>query len=449
MTTTISREAELRTVLATKTAEMNEGIAKGVKVDGANVTVSAEDRDKLVKLRDEINEIKTLIGVEVLGIEIKEFLETPERQSLALGASGATIGKDKQQLREIKTLGQMFVESTEFKEHKPNGDSSPFEVVGVQDIASFGQYGVKDVWSGSTGGTPVGPRPFGTIQFDPMVPRQQRAARVRDLFPAVGTTASLIDYFRVLGYVGGDATGNKANVVPEPTETAGVVTFNLKPQTKLAFSSQQAPVRTIAHWEAAHRNVLDDQPQLRGTIDNELLYGLRLKEDQQILSGSGVNDELLGILNTPSIQTYTQANAAGAATEQMSDALRRAATKVAIANFQSTGYVLHPNNWEDVELQKASGDGQYMLVTNIAIGAQTQVWRQPVVETVAIPENTFLTGAFGLGAQLYDRQLANVRTAEQHADFFTRNAVVILVEERLALAVKRPESFVKGTFFVA
>ena len=117
------------------------------------------------------------------------------------------------------------------------------------------------------------------------------------------------------------------------------------------------------------------------------------------------------------------------------------------ANYPGTGFVLHPHDWEDIELQKANGDGQYMLVTNIAIGAQTQVWRQPVVETVAIAEKTFLTGAFGLGAQLYDREQANVRVAEQHADFFVRNAVVVLVEERIALAVKRPEAFVKGTFF--
>ena len=36
--------------------------------------------------------------------------------------------------------------------------------------------------------------------------------------------------------------------------------------------------------------------------------------------------------------------------------------------------------------------------------------------------------------------------AEQHADFFIRNAVVILAEQRLAMAVKRPEAFVKGSF---
>ena len=111
------------------------------------------------------------------------------------------------------------------------------------------------------------------------------------------------------------------------------------------------------------------------------------------------------------------------------------------------GYVLGAQGVLDGDGDAEAGDGQYMLVTNIAIGAQTQVWRQPVVETVAITEKTFLTGAFGLGAQLYDREQANIRVADQHADFFIRNAIVVLCEERLALAVKRPEAFVKGTFF--
>jgi len=306
---------------------------------------------------------------------------------------------------------------------------SPFAVE-VNDLPAQGR---KDIYGAMN---PLSmDRVFGSIQFDAPVPRGHRALRVRDLFPSVTTTANLIDFFRVMGFVGGDpgAAGSVKDY------NAG--NFGLKPKSQLVFEPDQAPVRTLAHWEAAHRNVLDDVPQLQAVINSELMYGLQLEEDRQILLGSGVNEELLGILNTTGVQTYTQSGA-----EQKSDALRRAATKAIIANYAPTGYVLHPYDWEDVELQKGSGDGQYMLVTNIAVGAQAQVWRQPVVETPAMPEGKFLTGAFGLGAQLYDRQQANIRIAEQHSDFFVRNAVAILAEERLALATKRPESFVKGTF---
>ena len=86
---------------------------------------------------------------------------------------------------------------------------------------------------------------------------------------------------------------------------------------------------------------------------------------------------------------------------------------------------------------------------SVAGGAESRVWRIPVIDTPAIAEGTALVGAFGTGAQLYDREAANIRMSENQEDFFTRNAIVVLAEERLALAVKRPESFVKVTFDAA
>ena len=80
------------------------------------------------------------------------------------------------------------------------------------------------------------------------------------------------------------------------------------------------------------------------------------------------------------------------------------------------------------------------------MGGEPKVWRLPIVETPAMTESYALVGAFGTGAQIYDREQASIRISEQHADFFIRNAIVILAEQRLALAVKRPESFVKVYF---
>lgn len=425
-----SRVVELKSALTKRIDEMNDGISNGVKVDGANVEVSSQTAAKIRNLMAEATEIKALIDAEQFGAEVKSWMDQPTSQSVAL---------DQPSMRMLqKSLGESFTDSAEFKSLIQSGGgtmSAPFEI----EAFNLPAQGRKDVWGGN--GSASYTRNMGAIQFDAPVPRGQRVIRVRDLFPVATTNANLIDFFKVMGYAAGGEEGNVASV---PDYVTGSSTFGLKPKSNLVFESAQAPVRTIAHWEAAHRNVLDDVPQLQSVINNELLYGLALEEDRQILSGSGANDELLGVLNTTGIQTYTQLS-----TEQKADALRRAATKAIIANYAPTGYVIHPYDWEDVELQKGSGDGQYMLVTNIAIGAAAQVWRQPIVETPAISENTFLTGAFGLGAQVYDRQQANVRIAEQHADFFVRNAVAVLAEERIALAVKRPESFVKGTFIAS
>lgn len=428
------RVIELKSALKDRLDKIDLGMKSAVKIEGVNSSVSEEDAASIRGLMMEAKDIKTAIDAEIFGTETKAWLDTPERDSAAMAAQTAAIKMSR------KSLGEMFTESDEFKALVRSGAATmptPFEVE-MYDVAKAG-WGRKDVWAGS--GDRTIQHGFGNIQFDPMVPRPQRPLRVRDLFPVAATSANLIDFFRVLGFSEGTNPAGRGSAASVADYDTGNSTFGLKPKSNLTFESAQAPVRTIAHWEAAHRNVLDDVPQLQSTINNELLYGLTLEEDRQILNGSGLNEELLGILLTDNIQTYTQD-----VSEPKSDALRRAATKAVIANYPPTGYVLHPYDWEDIELQKGSGDGQYMLFTNIAVGAAAQAWRLPIVETPAIDEGTFLVGAFGIGAQIYDRQQANIRVAEQHADFFVRNAVAILAEERLAMAVKRPESFVKGTF---
>lgn len=449
------RVAELKAVLATKVTELDAFLnGDGIKIDGQNVEV--KDIDGIRSHQKDMEEIKSLIIAEQYGSDTKAWLEAPAEQSVALAAMGG-----QQQMfgmPQFKTLGEMFVESEVFTHFQKTGRltmDEPFEL-SKHDITRYGTYGQKDVFTGGLTGA-VNPRGFGSVQFDPAVQRPQRATRVRDLFPAASTNSNLIDYFRVLGWAEQGGEGNAGPVreraaadgVSAPTG-AGTDTFGLKPKSTLTFQSAQAPVRTIAHWEAAHRNVLRDEPQLQSTINNELLYGLALEEDYQILFGDGTGENLLGVMNTPGVQTLTQIAdvdtvTAGNQPEIKSDVLRRAQTKAIIANYPPTGYVIHPNDWEDVELQKDT-QGRYTLVTNVAIGAEARVWRLPVVETAAMTEGKALTGAFGIGAQLYDREVANVRIAEQHSDFFVRNAVAILCEERLALAVKRPESFVKITF---
>ena len=445
---TTSRVLELKTALQEQVAVM-DGISGEFKIDGANVEVSATQAQNYRAALAKAEEIKGLIAMEEGRAAIGSWMDAPAGTSIAEQvAAGLHAGLAMEQ----KSLGEMFTESAEFKalDGGRNGYNMgvPFGLE-VQDLTGY-VGGRKDVWTGSA---PVqSTRGFGRTQFDPMVPRAMRTARVRDLFPVAQTDANLIDYYRVIGFganrldltSGARTVRERAAADGTSAPTGGSTdVFGLKPQSKLTFESASAPVRLIAHFEVAHRNVLADEPQLQATINNELLYGLRLEEDRQILNGDGTGENLTGILNTSGIQTYEQEE-----TETKADALRRAATKAILAYYPPSGYVLHPYDWEDIELTKTT-QGAYILATNVAVGAQTQAWRQNVVESPAMPEGTFLTGAWGLGAQLYDRAQATIRISDQHADYFVRNALAILAEQRLALAVKRPESFVKGTFFVA
>ena len=60
----------------------------------------------------------------------------------------------------------------------------------------------------------------------------------------------------------------------------------------------------------------------------------------------------------------------------------------------------------------------------------------PVVPTQAMTVDKFLVGNFRRVATLYDRWTPRVEVSTEHADFFTRNLVATLAEERLAFAQK-------------
>lgn len=438
MAESTGRVKELRQALATKVAELDE-IAQGIKIgadetgDANGVYVPAEVAEKFRATASEADEIKKALQIEESRGALHQYLDAPVDEATAVkAAAAAQAGRGMVR----KSLGEMFVDSDEYKGfRKAGGYTMPqaFELEGV-DIGSMwvglGQQR-KDVYTALPADTNF-PFGFGPVQIDPVVPLQTRTVRVRDLFPIQRTDAAVIEFFRVTGFT------NAASVVPE--RSGG--NYAEKPHTNLEFVGTTAPVRTIAHWETVHRNALDDVAQLRSTIDNELLYGLRLAEDDQILNGTGTGEDLLGILNTPDIQEHTQADVAG---DNKADAVRRAMTKVFLSYFEPTGVVLHPEDWEDMELLKTTA-GAYILATNVAVGAVQQIWRLPVVSSPAIDSGTGLVGSFGIGATLYDRMTANVRIAEQHADLFIRNAVLVLAEERLALATKRPESFAKVNF---
>jgi HK97 family phage major capsid protein len=82
-------------------------------------------------------------------------------------------------------------------------------------------------------------------------------------------------------------------------------------------------------------------------------------------------------------------------------------------------------------------------------GQAQEIWRVPVVVSNAMAEGEFLLGDWTIGAKIYAREGVSVRVSESHADYFVKNGVAILAEERYCLAVNRPKAFTKGAFTVA
>jgi HK97 family phage major capsid protein len=102
---------------------------------------------------------------------------------------------------------------------------------------------------------------------------------------------------------------------------------------------------------------------------------------------------------------------------------------------------LHPEEVEVIDLaREGAGTGQFLGAGPFALGPRT-LWGLPIIETEAITPGRGLVGDFSK-AVLWDREQTTVTMTDSHADFFIRNMVAILAEERVAFGVVRPTAFV-------
>lgn len=248
---------------------------------------------------------------------------------------------------------------------------------------------------------------------------------IRDLLSSGRTTSNSIEYVQETGFT------NNAAPVAETTQ---------KPESSLEFTLQTAPVRTIAHFIMASVQVLDDVPALQSYIDSRLRYGLELEEETQILGGDGTGQNLLGLI--PQATPFDTGRLRPGDTRI--DIIRRAMTQVRLAEYRADAIIMHPNDWEEIELTKDTTDN-YVWANPASLLGPT-LWGRPVIDTTAVEEGEFLVGAFKLAAQVWDRQDATVDVSTEDRDNFIKNMVTIRGEERLALTVFRPEALVYGDF---
>lgn len=252
---------------------------------------------------------------------------------------------------------------------------------------------------------------------------------IRDLIAPGKTQSPAIFWVQQTGFT------NKAAVVPENTT---------KPYSDIEFATKITPVTTVAHMFKASKQILDDFSQLQSLVDAEMRYGLKFVEEQEILFGDGSGAHLHGII--PQASKYKPEFSVEK--QNGIDDLRLAMLQSQLARFPASGHVLHFIDWAKIELTKDSL-GRYILANPASLIGPT-LWGLPVVATeTAAFKGKFLTGAFNAGAQLFDREETNVVISTENADDFEKNMISIRCEERLALAVKRPEAFVYGDFTVA
>lgn len=270
----------------------------------------------------------------------------------------------------------------------------------------------------------------------------RRELKLRDLVSVRRTSSDTVEYVVQTSHTNAAAPVAEATSSAAPTTGASSgapLTLNAgggyKPEGDWAFAVQNTTVKTIAEWVPATKRALADVSQLEGLIRDELVADLRETEETQMLTGNGSGQNLTGILNS-GIQTQA-ATTTNDATWFAS--FRQGITKVrTVGRAVPNGILVNPAQAEKIDTSK---DSQNRFYGNGPFGAGPRtLWGYPVVESEAIAAGTALIGDFSK-AVLWDREQATVSMTDSHADFFIRNLVAVLAEERVAFGVTRPNAF--------
>ena len=377
-------------------------VLAALKEHNSQITDHLKKIDDEIKTHGKVSEETKGEMVKLTEANVKLNARLNEVEQLVVQPKGEGKGKE-------LTAGQKFVKSDQLKEYATRGAKGSSGRMSLKNITSVSGSAGAGVWSD---------RLMGVVQ-DPLMP-----VAVRALCDNGTTGSNLIEWIRENVFTNNAAMQSEGG---------------LKAQSEITYERADVPVRTIAHFCKATKQILADFPQLQTLIDGRLTQGLKIKEDSQLLNGDGTGDNILGLI--PQATSYDPTlNKSG---DTRVDTLRRAILQVRLRSYYPcTGIALNPSDWADIELLKDT-QGRYLFGLPGQSIAPT-LWGLPVAESFELGAGEFLVGSFKLAATVFDREDAGVYLSSEDGDNFVRNMVTVLAEERLALAVSRPKAFVQA-----
>lgn len=390
--------------------------------------------DALAKGREKLEEIKVAkADLDVLGQakSLADEIGLPSSAKDDLDAQGNKPIRER-----VKALGLQVVESPEFKAMlKPFGDGRIPEKSRIQSDP----ISIKGLFVGGTdtsAGAFVVNEQTGIVE---MLGRKE--LKIRDLVSVRRTGSDTVEYVEQTSHTNAAAVVAEATSSAAPTAPGGAGALVLdanggyKPEGAWAFVRRTAVVKTIAEWVPATKRALADVAALEGLINDELRADVAEAEEAQILNGDGTGENFTGIRNWSGIQTQAFSN-------DIFETARKAITKArVVGRVNPNGIVISPAAAEIIDLAKDL-NGQYRYGGPQSIGPRT-LWGVPTVVSETQPDTDMLVGDFSK-AVLWDREQTTVTISDSHADFFIRNMVAILGEERCAFALTRPKAVVKA-----
>jgi Phage capsid family len=315
-----------------------------------------------------------------------------------------------------KSLGEIFTDSTPYR--TMSGNRPSFSV-------DFGPGSIQSALKATLTTSLASPDPS-RLPVVSLVGTQP--PNVLDFIPMTEIRGGSLDYLREGSFT------NSANVVNETVA---------KPEATLGLSSVAVTPRVVAVQVPVTRQTLQDVAASKDYVNSRLTTMVRMKAEQQVLTGTGAAgppQQIRGYLSTVGIQT--EAKAASPDTNLL--AVARAINKVRTVGFtEPDAVIMHPTNFLTIQTSVTAGSGDFVYQSP-AIGGPRSVWGVPLILTTGITLNTALVGSFAAHSRVYTVG-GLISEVGYVANDFIENLLRFLVEMRLDLAVFRPNAFCSVT----
>lgn len=283
---------------------------------------------------------------------------------------------------QVRSWGQIFVESAEFRAYGGRGNSEAVALPGIYERAPID--------SGGIGGLPTLPQ---TITVGgPQFPTPLLAACGH-----MGTNSNVVQWLR--------------DDVPAPP--AGIVAEGaLKPEANIVLDTDTATLQTYAHWKGITRQALSNLPMIQSIVTNKLRQGIYVK----------IENDIAAALAAGSFDTVDYGGAGASADVTFLGAIRTAIAEVQLNGFPNANTVLmNPLDWAqlDIAVMVESVDGP---------ARQSAFWGLKPVPAAAVPAGTAYVGDTNNAITVFEQGSAQSFMSDSHDDNFIRNVIVILAE---------------------
>lgn len=206
--------------------------------------------------------------------------------------------------------------------------------------------------------------------------------------------------------------GSNAEVVDEG---------ELKPEATITPTPHTSSLVTYAHWKAITRQALEDIPQVQSIVEGKLRDGLG-NALEAAAAQTLVDDTQIPVVTT----------------DNLLQGIRQGIGEVQSHAYTPNAIVLNPSDYALLDIDAAAGAG------NGPVGWGS-FWGVPAIASGAVPAGTVFVGDFKQGETWFDRNTTGVYMSDSHSDFFIRNMLLILAEQRSVFAITEPLAIAKVT----